>query len=92
MELTPAQRYYQAHKEQRREYGRNYYAQNRDAILTKIHARKATRDPGIATPIEEAPVVEEPVMHIADPIAEYKRRGPPHLRVKRSEGAVIEFK
>lgn len=38
--LTPAQRYYQKHKEARRAYGREYYKKNKDKILKNIETRK----------------------------------------------------
>jgi len=42
--LTPAQRYYQRHKEARRAYGREYYLKNRDKILARAEERRAERD------------------------------------------------
>ena len=42
--LTPAQRYYQRHKEQRRAYGRHDYIKNRDRILARAEERRAERD------------------------------------------------
>jgi hypothetical protein len=65
--LTASQRYYQAHKTKRREYGREYYKKNRERILGAV-----TRKRGKAPVQVEEPVVEE---HIQSPIAEYKRRG-----------------
>ena len=38
--LTPSQRYYQTHKEQRKEYGRSYYHKNREKILKGLKDTK----------------------------------------------------
>jgi hypothetical protein len=38
--LTPAQRYYQTHKEAKKQYGREYYHNNRDRILKAIKDKK----------------------------------------------------
>lgn len=38
--LTPAQRYYQTHKEAKKQYGREYYHTNRDRILKSIKEKK----------------------------------------------------
>jgi hypothetical protein len=38
--LTPAQRYYQTHKEAKKQYGREYYHNNRDRILKSIKEKK----------------------------------------------------
>jgi hypothetical protein len=88
MELTPAQRYYQNHKEARRAYGRDYYAKNKDRILAAVHARKAAAVQAREPEPEEEVVEEEdePVLeHIADPIAMYKRRGVLAIEARRLE-------
>jgi len=61
--LTASQRYYQAHKTKRREYGREYYKKNRERILGSVTRKRVKA---------EEPVVEE---NIQSPILEYKRRG-----------------
>jgi hypothetical protein len=65
--LSASQRYYQAHKAKRREYGREYYKRNRERILSSV-TRKRTKSP-----------VQEPTLviheNVQSPIAEYKRRG-----------------
>jgi hypothetical protein len=61
--LTASQRYYQAHKTKRREYGREYYKKNRERILGSVTRKRVKA---------EEPVIEE---HIQSPILEYKRRG-----------------
>ena len=42
--LTAAQRYYQSHKAERRAYGRDYYAKNKERILAAIRKTK-TQEP-----------------------------------------------
>lgn len=87
-DLTPAQRYYQAHKEQRREYGREYYAKNRDKILERLERRKADRVTPEPLPEPVAPSEEDQVRQVS-PIASYKRRGG---LINRREGVTIDFK
>jgi hypothetical protein len=82
--LTASQRYYQSHKDQRRTYGREYYAKNRDRILSSIAAKKEAS-------INARPVVvETPTTTVVDlnqasPLAPYRGRGP---RVSVREGTV----
>lgn len=85
MDMTPAQRYYQNHKEQRRAYGREYYAKNKERILATIHARKAetqAREPEVEEEEEEE---DEPVIEIVQPVQ--KRRG-----VLSIESRQVQFK
>jgi hypothetical protein len=42
-QLTPSQRYYQSHKEQRKAYGREYYHKNRDKILQGLKDTKTSK-------------------------------------------------
>ena len=42
-QLTPSQRYYQTHKEQRKQYGREYYHKNRDKILKGLKDTKTQK-------------------------------------------------
>lgn len=51
--LTPSQRYYQSHKEQRKEYGRSYYHKNREKIL------KGLKDTKTAKPTSDKPKSEK---------------------------------
>jgi hypothetical protein len=72
--LSASQRYYQAHKTQRREYGREYYRKNRERILGSI-TRKRTKEPvskGPVLTITEIPTVP---LNESSPLAEHKRRG-----------------
>lgn len=72
MALSASQRYYQAHKTQRREYGREYYRKNRERILGSITRKKAkTHDPVLT--IKEIP--EASPQNETSPLAEHKRRG-----------------
>ncbi len=48
--LTPSQRYYQSHKEQRKTYGRDYYHKNRERILKGLKDTKATKKPDTVLP------------------------------------------
>ena len=43
--LTASQRYYRAHRVQRQQYGREYYAKNRDAILAASAAKREAERP-----------------------------------------------
>jgi len=52
--LTPAQRYYQTHKDAKKEYGRNYYYANRDKILKSIKDKK--EKPSILIPVAPSPL------------------------------------
>mgnify|MGYP007090473667 CR=1 FL=1 len=47
-ELTASQRYYQTHKEARKEYGRKYYQENKAKILESLRNRKATTQVALA--------------------------------------------
>ena len=69
--LTPSQRYYQNHKEKRQAYGREYYQKNKDKILASIASTKKPKP--VSTPAPHPSPPESP--HIAEPIAEFKRRG-----------------
>lgn len=68
--LSASQRYYQAHKTQRRAYGREYYRKNRERILGSI-TRKAAKTTEPSLHIREIP---EP-SHDTSPIRPHKRRG-----------------
>ena len=68
--LSASQRYYQAHKTQRREYGREYYRKNREKILGSI-TRKKAKNPVLT--IKEIPVASP--QNETSPLAEHKRRG-----------------
>jgi len=68
--LTASQRYYQAHKTQRREYGREYYKKNRERILGSM-TRKKSKDPVLT--IKEIPAASP--QNETSPISEHKRRG-----------------
>ena len=52
--LTPAQRYYQTHKDAKKEYGRNYYYANREKILKSIRDKK--EKPSILVPVAPSPL------------------------------------
>jgi hypothetical protein len=43
--LTASQRYYRAHRVQRQQYGREYYAKNREAILAASAAKREAERP-----------------------------------------------
>ena len=91
--LTPAQRYYQNHREKRREYGREYYAKNKDRILENLEKRKEERDRVLRTlgdykPPEPPSLVVEEERQIS-PIKAFKRRGIP-MAIR--ENVVVEFK
>lgn len=43
--LTASQRYYRAHRMQRQQYGREYYARNRDTILAASAAKREAERP-----------------------------------------------
>ena len=90
--LTPAQRYYQAHKEERRAYGREYYAKNKDRILATIEAKKAKNRPPPPDPFPDSiELIVEPLEvrgeNQSSPIAQYKRRG-----IQVREAGVVEFR
>ena len=51
-ELTPAQRYYQKHKEARQNYGREYYAKNRERILASLDKKRELVQPRDPPPVE----------------------------------------
>ena len=83
--LTPAQRYYQAHKDERRAYGREYYAKNKARILASIEAKKAQNRPPPDPFPESITIVGEE--NQTSPIAQYKRRG-----IQVREAGVVEFR
>lgn len=66
--LNAAQRYYQAHKEKRRAYGREYYQKNKAKILAAIAKTREER-----APVEDPSPPETP--HTPEPLRDYKRRG-----------------
>ena len=53
--LTPAQRYYQNHKEARKAYGREYYEKNREKIL-EANKKKQQFKPEIISPVVPSPL------------------------------------
>jgi hypothetical protein len=54
--LTASQRYYRAHRTQRQQYGRDYYAKNREAILAASAAKREAERPRPApVPIDTVP-------------------------------------
>lgn len=74
--LTPSQRYYQTHKEQKKKYGREYYHQNREKILKSIRERQdASQEPGLLAPV------------CASPLDSHRTRG---VRAN-TEGVVLTF-
>ena len=75
--LTASQRYYQSHKEKRREYGREYYKKNRDRILKLVSEKRKGKDAPVEIEVEE---------RAPSPIREYKRRG-----VQQSQNNIITF-
>jgi len=77
--LTAAQRYYQTHKAERRAYGRDYYAKNKERILAAIRKTKAQ---------ETTPVVAEHTSNDTSPIGEFRGRG---SRVSVREGGAVNF-
>lgn len=54
--LTPAQRYYQKHKEARKAYGREYYDKHKDKILNSNKKKKVTFDT-VTNELETVPPV-----------------------------------
>jgi hypothetical protein len=77
--MSASQRYYQAHKDQRRAYGREYYQRNRDKILAAA-TKKRARTPAPATPTP-APVPQTvPESRAPSPLREHKRRGILHTQ------------
>jgi hypothetical protein len=77
--LTAAQRYYQTHKAERRAYGREYYAKNKERILAAIRKTK-TQEPTV--------VIVEPQHNETSPIGEFRGRG---SRVSVREGGAVDF-
>ena len=77
--LTASQRYYQSHKDKRREYGREYYRKNRDRILKLVSEKRKGTD----APVE---VEVKSTERAPSPIREYKRRG-----VQQSQNNIITF-
>jgi hypothetical protein len=57
-ELTASQRYYQTHKEERKQYGRKYYQDNKAKILEGLKKRKAN--------IQVAPTEIKPPVVVSD--------------------------
>ena len=53
--LTPAQRYYQNHKEARKAYGREYYEKNREKIL-ETNKKKVEIKPEFISPVVPSPL------------------------------------
>jgi hypothetical protein len=47
--LTPSKRYYQKHKAARQQYGRDYYAKNRAAMLAAAAAKRDAKIEASAT-------------------------------------------
>jgi hypothetical protein len=67
---TAAQRYYQAHKDERRAYGREYYRKNKEKILTMIAKNREAKPP------PPPPPPPTPAPHnVREPLEEHKRRG-----------------
>lgn len=56
-DLSASQRYYQNHKEQRKQYGREYYRKNRDKILKGLREKKESTP----TVPAEKPIIKEAV-------------------------------
>jgi hypothetical protein len=79
--LTASQRYYQSHKAERRAYGREYYAKNKDRILAAIRKTK-TQEPTLTV------VEPEPNHNQVSPIGEFRGRGP---RVSVREEVAVDF-
>jgi hypothetical protein len=60
--LTPAQRYYQNHKEIRKAYGREYYEKNKERILeANQKKKKVSFAPETIKPELISPVVPSPL-------------------------------
>jgi hypothetical protein len=59
--LTPAQRYYQNHKESRKAYGRDYYEKNKEKILEANQKKKVSFAPVVPEPEIISPVVPSPL-------------------------------
>jgi len=59
--LTPAQRYYQNHKESRKAYGRDYYEKNKEKILEANQKKKVSFAPEPLIPKIISPVVPSPL-------------------------------
>ena len=57
--MTPAQRYYQNHKDSRKQYGREYYERNKERILEANKKKKETLKPGDIEMV--APVASSPL-------------------------------
>lgn len=77
--LTAAQRYYQAHKEKRRAYGREYYQKNKAKILEAIAKSREEHAPPRPPSPPESP-------HVAEPLQGHKRRG-----ITQTSPAVVSF-
>ena len=55
IKLTPAQRYYQNHKDARKAYGREYYERNKDKIL-EANKKKKEQMPETIAPVASSPL------------------------------------
>jgi hypothetical protein len=75
--LTPAQRYYQNHKEARKTYGREYYEKNKERILEANKKKKVSFAPETIKSELLSPVV-------ASPLDNFRGRG-----IKASKGYVL---
>ena len=77
--LTPAQRYYQNHKEARKAYGREYYEKNREKIL-EANKKKVEFKPEIIPPV------------VPSPLDNFRGRGKGQPRyVSNTENIVVSF-
>tara|TARA_R110000868_G_scaffold15732_1_gene71766 strand:+ start:377 stop:613 length:237 start_codon:yes stop_codon:yes gene_type:complete len=74
--LTPAQRYYQTHKEAKKQYGRDYYYKNRDKILKTIKDKKA-------------PSIDVCVPVASSPLDAYRGRGV--HQIENSQNTIVYF-
>jgi hypothetical protein len=80
--LTPAQRYYQNHKESRKAYGREYYEKNKDKILEANQKKKVSFTPVVATPEPEiCPYI------VPSPLDKFRGRG---IVVKKGYDLITE--
>jgi hypothetical protein len=76
--LTPAQRYYQTHKEAKKQYGREYYHNNKERILKSIKEKKV-----------KAPEILVPVA--ASPLDAFRGRGKPTVTMSCDEKNTIVY-
>ena len=81
--LTPAQRYYQNHKESRKAYGREYYEKNKDKILEANQKKKVSFAP-IVPPVLE-PEFISPI--VPSPLDKFRGRG---IVVKKGYDLITE--